>query len=158
MADNLLPKGYDDEVITAGDLVSRRPVGYRNGVAFDYGTGDFKRDGKNKLLDSDGIESWKSWCIHCMVTERYKYLAYSTDFGIEFDKVFSASSRAEAENILTRQIHEAILADPYGRCAYIERLEYQWPAPDSVEVHAVLHGIEDITIDITAYLTKGGEG
>lgn len=154
---NLLPVGYEDEVITPDDIVSHRPIGYLNGVAFDYETGDFKRDGKNRMLDSDGIESWKSWCINCMVTERYKHLGYSSDFGIELDKVFAAESREEAESILTRQITEAIMADDYERCAYIESIEYEWTEPDGVQVYAILHGIEDITIDITAYITKGGE-
>ena len=153
---NLLPVGYEDEVINPDDIVSHQPIGYLNGVAFDYESGDFKRDGKNRMLDSDGIESWKSWCINCMVTERYKHLGYSSDFGIELDKVFAAESREEAESILTRQITEAIMADDYERCAYIESIEYEWIEPDGVQVHAILHGIEDITIDITAYITRKG--
>ena len=154
---NLFPTGYENEVITPDDIVSNRPVGYKNGVAFDYRTGDFKRDGKNRMMDSDGIESWKSWCINCMLTQRYKYLGYSTDFGIELDKVFAAESREEAESILTRRITEAIMADDYGRCEYIESIEYEWPEPDGIQVRAILHGIEDTTIDVTAYLTRGGE-
>ena len=153
---NLLPQGYEEEVITESDLVEDQPIGYLNGVAFDYVTGDFARDGKNRMLDSDGIESWKSWCINCIQTERYKHLAYSSDFGIELDPVFRAESREEAESILTREITEAILADQYGRTQYIENIEYNWPAPDSIEVNATLHGIDDVTIDIVAYITKGG--
>ena len=155
---NLLPKGLENEIMTAADLVEDRPIGYRNGVAFDYYlTGDFKRDGKNRMLDSDGIESWRSWVINCMSTERYKHLAYSSDFGIELDKVFRASSREEAESILTRQITEAILADQYGRTEYIDNIVYNWTAPDAVTVSATLHGIDDATIDVTAYITKGGQ-
>lgn len=152
---NLLPEGYEDEIINPEDLVDERPIGYRNGVAFDYEAGDFKRDGKNRMLDSTGIESWMSWCINCIQTERYKHLAYSTDFGIELDKVFAAESREEAESILTREITEAILADDYQRTEYIENISFNWTAPDAVEVSATLHGIDDVTIDITAYITKG---
>lgn len=152
---NLFPEGYEEEVILAEDLVEDRPIGYRNGVAFDYENGDYKRDGRNRLLDCDGIESWKSWVINCMQTERYKHLAYNSDFGIELDKVFAAESREEAENILTREITEAIMADEYQRTAYIESIEYDWPAPDSIRAHAVLRGIEDVTIDVTAYITRG---
>jgi len=152
----LFPEGYENEVIRTDEIASTKPIGYKNGVDFDYVTGDFKRDGRNRMLDSDGIESWKSWCVNCMLTERYKYLGYSSDFGIEFDKVFAAGSREEAESILTREITEAIMADDYGRCAYIENIEFNWPNPDGVEVRATLHGIDDTTIDVTAYLTKGG--
>ena len=152
---NLFPVGYDEEVIDKEDLIAEEPTGYRNGVAFDYQTGDFKRDGKNRLLDSDGIESWKSWCINCLHTERYKHLAYSTDFGIETEAAMKAASREEAESILARQITEAIMADPYERTAYIEEISFDWTAPDTVEVFVAIHGINDVTIDVTAYLTRG---
>ena len=155
MAENLFPEGYEEEIITAEDLAAEKPTGYRNGIAFDSQLGDFLRDGMHKLLDSDGIESWKSWCINCVQTERYKHLAYSTDFGIEMDKAMKATSREEAESILTRQITEAIMADPYKRTKYIEEIKYNWTAPDSVSVAATIHGINDVTIDITAYITKG---
>lgn len=152
---NLFPEGYENETIEPDDLVETKPTGYRNGIAFDDEIGDFVRDGKNKILDSTGIESWKSWCINCLQTERYKHLAYSSDFGIELDAVFFARSREEAESILTRQITEAILADPYGRAEYIEALEYEWEAPDAALVRLIVHGIDDVSIDITAYITRG---
>lgn len=155
MADNLFPEGYENEIITTDDLASEKPTGYRNGIAFDSQRGDFRRDGMHKLLDSDGIESWKNWCINCLQTERYKHLAYSTDFGIEIDAAMRASSREEAESILSRQITEAIMADPYKRAKYIEEITYTWTMPDSVVVSVTIRGIDDTTIDITAYITKG---
>ena len=153
---NLFPEGYADTVITDEDRKSGTPIGYRNGVAFDYETGDFKRDGKKSLLDSDGIESWKSWCIICIQTERYAHLACPSDFGIETAAAMRATSKAEAESILSREITEALLADPYGRTKYVEDISYDWTAPDTVIISATIHGIEDVSIDITAYLTKGG--
>ena len=157
MAENLFPEGYEEEIITQEDLTSEQPTGYRNGIAFDSQLGDFLRDGMHKLLDSDGIESWKSWCINCTQTERYKHLAYSTDFGIETDKAMKASSREEAESILTRQITEAIMADPYQRTKYIEEIIFDWTAPDAVAAYVKIHGIDDVTIDLVAYLTRGQE-
>lgn len=153
---NLFPAGYEDEVITEEDLTSDTPIGYRNGMAFDYETGDFKRDGKNKILDSDGIESWKSWCIICIQTERYAHLACPTDFGVEKEAAMRAKTKEEAESILTREITEAILADPYERTKYVEDIAFDWTDPDTVKVSAIIHGIDDVTIDITAYLSKGG--
>lgn len=151
---NLLPVGYEEEVVLDEDLVQEGPVGYRNGVAFDYEHGDFKRDGRNRILDSDGIESWKSWCLNAVLTERYSCLAYSTDFGIEWDAVFKAESREEAESVATRQISECLLADPYQRTKYVEAIEFNWTAPDSVEIHATVQGIDDVSIDLVAYLTR----
>ena len=155
MAENLFPEGYEDEIITEEDLTSDQPIGYRNGIAFDSQRGQLLLDGMNKLLDSTGVESWASWCTNCIQTERYKHLAYSTDFGIELEKAMKASSREEAESILTRQITEAVMADPYQRTLYIEEITYDWTAPDTVAVEAKIHGIDDVTIDITAYITKG---
>lgn len=154
MANNLFPIGYENEVIEAADLEESKTIGYRNGVSFDEQAGDFRRDGKNRMLDSTGIESWQSWVINCLETERYSCLAYSTDFGIELDAVFAATSREEAESILTRQITEAIMADPYGRTDFIEEIGFDWTAPDSVEVHLIIHGIENVSIDVLAYLTR----
>lgn len=153
---NLLPEDYEEEVITAEDVESEEPAGYRNGLYFDYETGDFRRDGRNKILDSDGIESWKSWCLNNVMTERYKHLAYSTDFGIEWEAVFAAVSHDEAESILVRQITEALLADPYERTDYVEDVNIDWTAPDAITVKVVVHGMSDATIDFTAYITKGG--
>lgn len=153
---NLFPTDYETEIITDEDRSSGSQTGYRNGIAFDFKTGDFVRDGKNSILDSDGIESWKSWCIICLQTERYAHLACPSDFGIETTAAMEATSREEAESILTREITEAILADPYGRTEYVEDISFDWTAPDTVEVRAVIHGIADVTIDVTAYLSKGG--
>ena len=154
---NLFPIGYETEIITDEDAAEDF-VGYRPGVAFDDILGDFVRDGRNILLDNTGIESWKSWCINCLSTERYKHLAYSTDFGIEVDAAFKAASREEAESILAREINEALLADPYQRTSYIEDLTFTWTAPDAVLVSLIIQGIDDVTIDISLYLMKEQQG
>lgn len=153
---NLFPTGYENEVITEEDLHSNTPIGYRNGIAFDFETGDFKLDGKNNIIDSDGIESWKSWCIICIQTERYAHLACPSDFGIDSRAAMRATSRDEAESILTREITEAILADPYERTKYVEDITFDWTAPDAVQVGAIIHGIDDVSIDLIAYISKGG--
>ena len=153
---NLFPEGYEDEVITAEDLTSDTPTGYRNGISFDYATGDFRRDGTNKILDSDGIESWKSWCTNCLMTERYAHLAYSSDFGISTAAAMQAGSREEAESILVREITEALLADPYKRTNYVENITFDWTAPDTVAVQVTIHGVDKVTIDVTTYITQGG--
>ena len=151
---NLLPIGYETEIISESEMASDLPVGYRNGSAFDYEVGDYKRDGKNRIIDCDGVESWKAWVINCISTQRYSRLAYGSDFGIELDLVFAAESHDEAESILIRQITEAVLADEYKRCEYVENIDINWTAPDALEANVTLHGIDDTTIDITAYITK----
>lgn len=151
---NLFPEGYEDEIIEAEDLESSQIIGYRNGLSFDEQLGDFRRDGANKILDSSGIDSWKSWIINGIQTERYAHLAYSTDYGIETVDAFRAKTRDEAESILTRQITEFVLADPYKRAEYVEEIVYDWTAPDSVVASLSVRGKEDVSIDIEAYITR----
>lgn len=152
---NLFPEGYENEVIESAEVGSDKPIGYRNGLSFDDKNGDFRRDGKNRIMDSNGIESWKSWVINCLLTERYAHLAYSTDFGIETGPIFRAESREMAESLLTREITEAIMADPYERTAYIEDISFDWTAPDSVLVSLTIQGIDEVSIDLEAYITSG---
>ena len=152
---NLFPESYDEETMDVTELVDTTPVGYRPGVAFDLKTGDFVRDGRNQLMESTGVDSWKQWVLNCIQTERYKHLAYNSDYGVEWDKVFGSASHEEAESILTRQISEAIMADPYGRAAYIDEIDFEWTNADSIVISATIVGIDDITIDITLYMTKG---
>ena len=157
MGYNLYPKSYEiEDTLYTGTLEEEENTPrYRNGIAFDYDTGDFQRDGKNKLLDCSGIESWRSWCINCVQTERYMYLAYGLGYGIETEEAFRAASREEAESIFTRQITEAIMADPYQRTAYISDIQFTWEAPDAVKANVIIQGVDDVTIDIVAYITKG---
>lgn len=156
MAENLFPEGYTEETIEENALTASR-TGYWPAAKFDHKLGDFPRDGRHRILDATGIDAWKEWVTNCLQTERYAHLAYNSDFGIEYDKVFSAESREEAESILTRQITEAIMADQYKRAAYIEEIEYTWTAADAVQVDATIVGIDDVTIDITAYITGGNQ-
>lgn len=153
---NLFPTGYTSDLPIGGsDEKTDTKIGYKPGISFDYNTGDFVRDGKNRVVGSSGLESWWSWCVNCLQTERYAHLAYSTDFGIEKEAIFNAKSRAEAESILTRQISEALLADPYERTDYVEVLYIEWIEPSSVFVFARVHGIADASIDIQTYITRG---
>lgn len=156
MAENLFPEDFEQETADTAEIYAQTPIGYKPGVAFDDESGDFVRDGRNRVIGNTGVESWKSWVVNCLQTERYAHLAYNSDFGIEYRRVFAAESREEAESILARQITEALLADEYGRTAYVEDMTFTWPAADAVQVDATIVGIDDITIDITAYMTLGG--
>ena len=155
---NLLPVPYETEKNLSAETIGREtsPILYKNGISFDYKTGDFVRNAKNRLIDSDGVENWRSWCINCIQTNRYRHLAYSHNFGIDMDSVFEADSPKEAESVLIREITEALLADPYQRTDYISNIDITWETPDSVKVYVVIQGKDNVTIDITAYLTKGG--
>lgn len=153
---NLLPSNYKNEVISLDVTGTRqRPVGYKKGFGFDfYETGDFMRDGKNAVTVVSPIESWKIWITKCLQTQRYAYLAYSTDYGIDINAIFSAKDKAEAESILVREVTEALLADPYGRADYVEFLMIDWSIPNGILSVFTVHGIDDVTIDIATFTSK----
>ncbi len=150
MADNLFP----ENILTAEITDTQKTVGYRPGLLFDCETGDFVQDGKHRIQDADGTQSWADWCRFCLMTERYQHLAYTTDFGIETEEAFAAENREKAEALLTRQITEALKADPYGRTAYVEDVKFFWSTPDAVEVIVTVCGIDRVSIDVTANLTR----
>lgn len=132
------------------------PIGYMPCVYFDEDLGDFVRDGQHKLKSSTRLEAWEQWCINCIMTERGAYPAYGNKFGISTYEAFHAEDRAEAESILTVEITEGLMNDPYGRTEYVESIEFDWIHPDAVAMAITVRGIEDVTIDITAYIDKRG--
>lgn len=152
MAKNLFPEGYSNEVINAFELAATAPTGYRKSTQFNLNTGDFLKNGTHQILPSTGVSAWEDWCKICLLTERYTCLAYNTDFGIETEEAFHAESREKAESILTRQITEALAADPYGRTAYVSGILYDWITADSVLVTVTVEGIDNVTRDITVNL------
>ncbi len=150
MANNLFPAGYENEAPEPEDVSA--VVGYKPGLGFDFENGDFVFDGARRIKEIDGVGSWEGWCKACMMTERYRHLAYDTDFGIETEEAFKAETKEKAQSLLTRQISEALQADPYGRTEYVEDIIFDWDSPDSVTVTVTVHGIDGVTIDVTAEL------
>lgn len=152
---NLFPEGYEEEEITQDELKDDEPVGYKEGVYFDEELGDFHRDGRYRIGYATGIKSWEQWCINCLSTERGKYPLYGR-FGIATEEGFKAGDRKKTESILTREICEALQADPYGRTKYVSDVTFDWTtAPDALVVKSTVVGIDDVTIDITTVLEPG---
>ena len=152
---NLFPENYQSQTITSEEVTAAdETVGYKQSVYYDYKNGEIVRDGQNKVLTATGIQAWETWCYKCLNTERYTCAAYSSDFGIEAEKALAAESKEEAEAILTLQITEALMADPYKRTQYISDITFNWIAPDSVEVSVTAYGIYNASIDIITTLGK----
>lgn len=154
MAENLFPE--DDLEITAEELNDEEEshVGYMEGIYFDEVTGDYARDGQNRLISATRLESWEQWCINCIMTEREAYPAYGGLFGVRTIEAFKADSREEAENILTLEITEGLMNDPYGRTEAVEEIEYNWSGTDVLEIKVTVKGTDDVSIDLTAVLDQ----
>lgn len=151
--ENLFP---EDDIEASEDDAEEEIVGYKESLFFDETEGDILRDGQFRLKPSTGIESWKQWCINCLLTEKGQHPAYSSDFGIATHDAFASGNRDEIESTLTREISESLMNDPYGRTEYVDEIEFNWgePDPDSLYVSMKVHGIDDVTIDITTTINE----
>lgn len=149
---SLFPEGYENEVVTQEEVTDNKQIGYREGVYFDAENNDFIRDGQYRVKSATGVESWEQWCRNCLMTERGVYPCYSDTFGIATAEVFNAETREMAENILTREINDALLNDPYGRTRYISGVVFEWHDSDSLNLTVTVVGIDNATIDITTVI------
>lgn len=150
--DELEEEETEDEDLMEEELEEEEePVGYKESVYFsDDGIGDIVRDGQYRLKSATRLEAYEQWCINCLMTERDKYPCYGETFGIATEEAMQAESREQAESILTLEITEALTNDPYERTEYVDNIEFDWDkAPDAVSISLTVHGIEDVTLDIT---------
>lgn len=153
---NLFPTGYESEISEPSEIVSDSVIGYKRGIAFDSEKGDFVRNGKNSTIASSGVESYKRWCFISLCTQRYAHLGLDTDAGIDIEGIFRCPTRAEAESMLAREITEALMADKYRRTSFVSDFDFSWIRPDAIVAKFVIHGIEEVTIDMTITITKEG--
>ncbi|MCI8285453.1 MAG: DUF2634 domain-containing protein [Firmicutes bacterium] len=148
---NLFPVGYEDLITEADDSLFLNHVGYKKSV--DFSDGDLTRNGLNSLNTATGVLAWEHWCQNCLATERYACPVYSTDFGIEIEEAFHTNDKKKSESILTREIREALMADPYKRTKSVESITFKW-SPDSVDVDVHVIGIDEATIDVNATIRR----
>lgn len=150
----LFPSGYQSETIPPEETgFDSQAAGYAPGPFFEV---DLRRDGKFRLVEATGVECWEQWCRKCLLTPRSGSPCYSAGYGIDWEEALAADSRELAQSILTREINEALLADPRGRTQYIQSVDFTWLAEDEVDIHVRAVGIENATADFT--IRTGGDG
>lgn len=167
MADNLLPEdflddeeNYDEDEEENGeeeDTDDEEDEDSEDDVArqspyFDFDTGDFPFGKSGEMVAASPEEIWEQWCIKTIETPRYALEAYSDDIGIDFEEALQSESHEEAENILSREIEEALLADPAGRTLFVGDITFDWE-PDACTVTVPVQGIDGET-DITVTLKE----
>lgn len=154
MEDNLFPEDIDDidEELLADEEDTFS--GYKQGPYFDTEKGDLLLNGTGQVLIADEVNVWATWCEKIISTPRYSCDLYSTDIGIDYEEVFAADDREEAESIIESQISEALTVDPYGRTLYVESVEFDWISADSVRVEVLVVGIENERIVVGTTITK----
>lgn len=101
---------------------------YPKSYLFDFEKGDFVLDGAGRIVIADGYTAWVQWCVKAIITERFSYLAYSGNYGVEIDKALKQPTRALVEMEIERTITEALMADP--RTELVRDFSFKWRADE----------------------------
>ncbi|MBQ9348171.1 MAG: DUF2634 domain-containing protein [Oscillibacter sp.] len=123
MAGTLFPVIEVPEITIPGQSVNRP---YPSSVYFDFEAGDFVRDGACRMVPSSGFDTYMQWCRKVCLTERDRFLSYSTDIGIESESAMSQADRAAVESALERTITEALMVNVHTE--YVRDFDFQWRA------------------------------
>lgn len=85
---------------------------YMPSVKFDFEKGDFVLDGQHRMVVADGREAYIEWCLKATDTERAVFLAYSDDYGVEFEELADVGQYDARESELQTQITDALMVNP----------------------------------------------
>jgi len=97
---------------------------YPKSYLFDFVKGDFVLDGAGRIVIADGYTAWVQWGVKAVMTERFSYLAYSGNYGVEIEEALKQPTRAAVETEVERTITEALLADP--RTYAVRNFSFEW--------------------------------
>lgn len=97
---------------------------------FDFKTGDFVRDGANRIVYADGRDAYMMWCNKVLRTQKNACLSY-LGIGIEGEEALEENTRAAVQTVLERTITEALLKSPCTERVY--DFNYRWYS-DNLEV------------------------
>lgn len=123
MAETLFPV-FDVPEITV--LTAAKERKYRPSVYFDFSTGDFRRDGSGNMVQADGREAFRQWCLKVAMTERFTCLSYTNDIGTEMIDALAQADRAAVESAIERTINEALMVNP--KTQYVRGFTFTWTA------------------------------
>lgn len=143
---NLFPVVEVPDFEEAGDEYDSE---YKKSVAWDLEKGDFVQSKSHNLVQSEGIEAYRTWCVKTVATERFSALAYDDDIGAEIDDALDAEDEGSAELALERAIEEALMVNP--RTEAVEDFEFNWGTSAlhvSFTVIAVEYGEVDVELDL----------
>lgn len=119
---------------------------------FDHEKEKLVVTGTGKALKGTPLEAYRFWAVKCLLTERYQYAAYGSDFGIEFQKIMEADyPRAIAESEIKRTISEALMVD--DRTVSATSFKFDWEG-DSCWITFILESVYGVDyVDVQ----RGGE-
>ena len=123
---------------------------YKPCPMFDFSTGDFVRDGANRIVYADGKEAYVIWVEKVIRTQKNACLSYP-EIGIEGEEALSESSRAAVQTVLERTITEALLVHPATERVY--DFLYKWHS-DVLEISFSVKPRSWAAFDVTFNVVK----
>lgn len=138
MEETLFPTFDIPEDVADLEIEETDEVLYGIGPLFDFDARQFVVAG-GQVVMGDGLQTWAQWCVKACLTERYAFLAYSDDYGVELEAVSAIGSREEAEVSIEDTIRDAIEADE--RTASTEGFSFTWDG-DAVTVEFMITPVQ----------------
>jgi phage baseplate assembly protein W len=147
-----MPNLFPEDGFTIDNVSSDEQAAHGGSWMFDFSKGDFVRDPTNKVVATDTLAAWVQWCQKALMTQRYRHLAYSSDYGSEFeDLIGQAYTHAAIESEIKRMTTEALMVHPYTQT--VDNFTFEWDT-DCVKFTCDLMSI----MGETAHLTYSLEG
>lgn len=91
---------------------ARYDTSYRRSARWDPASGDFVRDGANRVEECDGYEAYAVWCFKIAQTERYQCLAYPDSVGTEMERAMADDDIRTVESMVQRTVTDALMVNP----------------------------------------------
>lgn len=82
---------------------------------YDFATGEYVLDARGGVVWADGWTAWVQWCVKTVLTERYTYVAYGPDYGVELAPALAEADQSLVHARLAATIAAALRADPRTR-------------------------------------------
>lgn len=125
----------------------------KKSVYFDFEKGDFSLESNGEIKTATPYDAWVQWCLKTVLTQRWAFLAYSTQAGVEIEEAFAQQDRKAQESYMEKTITEALLADPYQRTRRVYDFTFVWKT-DGVEVTFWVNGLWVEDKKLTAFLIR----
>lgn len=132
------------------DTEIKTEVKDKSSAYFDFVKGDFAQNLSGKIIKATPYDTWVQWCLKTVNTQRWAFLSYNDDIGVEIEEAFKENSKAAIESEIMRTIDEALIADTLGRTIYVKDFRFKWGV-DDIHVTFTVKGIwsNDATLTVS---------
>lgn len=97
------------------------------GPLFDFSTGDFVRDGANRVVMVDGRDEYILWVLKTIKTQLGACTAYP-EYGIDIEGAIAENERSAVQSAFERTITEGLMRNP--RTERVFSFEFGWEADE----------------------------